>query len=134
MLFVILTIAGCGKSKKPSEVVHPTTGVVTLDGQPLAGAIITFLPQNAEFPDTVRPKANSSDDGKFVGRTYAEGDGLPEGEYKVLVLRFPPIVSSNGASSGPNDLPMKYARKETTDLVASIKGPKSEITLDLKKK
>lgn len=120
LLAVAVSLCGCGRAKKPWEFVHPVQGQVIYKGKPLADANITLIPVDQEIPGTVRPTARTDSDGAFVVGTYSQADGAPAGEYKVLVLHFPVIVTANSANSGPNSLPAKYARPETTDLKVTI--------------
>jgi hypothetical protein len=73
-----VTLSGCGGSGK----LHPVEGTVTMDGNPVEGAAVTFI----------------SDDGKktFGGQTDASGKyamyfgekpGVHAGTYKVLVTK-----------------------------------------------
>lgn len=126
-------LSGCGKAKQPWEVVYPAKGIVSYKGRPLAGARITLIPQDSGIPESVRPTATSQDDGSFQLGTYSRADGAPAGEYKALVLRYPVIGSKENPSAGPNDLPKKYARAETTDLTVTVDTAAAEdLTLELK--
>lgn len=132
LAFMVCTSAlGCFKSKQPWEIVYPTTGVVKLEGKPIAGARVTLIPQDQSYPSSVRPAATSKEDGSFTIGTYSTADGAPVGNYKALVLHFPVIISPDSATTGPNDLPEKYSRVETTDLAVTIKPAKTEFELEL---
>jgi hypothetical protein len=113
-------IAGCGKAKQPWEKIYPAKGIVNYKGEPIAGALITLIPQEADYPETVRPTATSKEDGTFEL-------GAPAGEYKAIVLRYPVVGPKESPSPGPNDLPKKYAKAETTDLTFSIDAGNTEI-------
>jgi hypothetical protein len=115
-----MLLVGCGQAQEPWEKVYPATGVVKYQGKPLAGAMITLIPEDASFPKTVRPTAVTDADGEFEIGTYSSGDGAPAGNYKVLVLHFPVEGSEEAPHAGPNDLPAKYAKAETTDLKVTI--------------
>lgn len=125
--------AGCGKSKQPWETVYPAKGTVSYKGEPLAGAVITLIPQDSEFPSKVRPTATSEEDGSFTLTTFANSDGAPAGEYKALVLRYPVVGSKENPSAGPNNLPKKYSKAETTDLTVTVDTAAVEdLSLELK--
>jgi hypothetical protein len=118
-------LAGCGKGQQPWEKLHPAKGVVNYQGKPIAGAMITLIPQRDDYPETVRPTALSKEDGTFEL-------GAPEGEYKALVLHYPVVGSKESPAPGPNDLPRKYAKAETTDLTVTIDAGATDIPpLDL---
>jgi hypothetical protein len=116
-----LLAAGCGKAPpKPWEKVVPAKGVVKYKGKPLGGAMITLIPKDSTFPDSVRPSATSKEDGSFELGTYSQSDGAPAGAYKALVLHFPVVGPKDNPSPGPNDLPAKYARPDSTDLTVEV--------------
>lgn len=121
-------LVGCGKAKEPWEVAYPAQGVIKYEGKPLANAQITLVPENSEYPDTVRPRGYTKEDGTFQLSTYADGDGAPEGKYKVLAMRFPVVGSKENPSQGPNNLPRKYASPATTDLQVEIQAQKTELS------
>jgi len=120
-------LAGCGQAKEPWEVAYPTEGVVKFEGKPLAHAQITLVPEDSEYPDTVRPRGFTKEDGTFQLSTYAEGDGAPEGKYKVLAMRFPVVGSKENPSQAPNNLPRKYSNPDTTDLKVEVVAPETEL-------
>ncbi|HEY0981217.1 MULTISPECIES: hypothetical protein [unclassified Schlesneria] len=111
---------GCGKAKQPWDTVYPATGVLLLEGKPLAGAQITLIPEDSEVPPSVRPTATTEIDGSFELGTYSKSDGAPAGSYKVLALHYPIVGSKENPSAGPNDLPKKYASQNTTDLKIEV--------------
>lgn len=79
-LVLVLTIGGaggCGGPGKPVKV----QGTITLDGQPLAGATITFMPMGNGRSASGRSDA----DGHFRLGTYETEDGALPGEYRVVV-------------------------------------------------
>src|SRR5436190_4338876 len=83
LVFVALLIAlGCaGKDRwqagRPPVV--PASGVVTHDGQPLAGANIVFLPKSGSHTAF----ATTDEQGKFQLTTFDAGDGAVAGDYDV---------------------------------------------------
>jgi hypothetical protein len=120
-------LGGCGKTPEPWEKVYPASGVVLYRGQPLSGAVVTLIPEDAEFPSSVRPTAITDEDGAFYVGTYSAADGAPAGDYKVLVLHYPVEGPPENPHAGANDLPLKYAKAETTDLLVSIAEEETEI-------
>ena len=79
----LLVSTGCGGAPQ-LDGLDNYSGVITLDGEPLAGASITLV------PTTVGPRgagAMSDDKGKFVFQTLQAGDGVAPGEYKVTVTK-----------------------------------------------
>lgn len=119
LAFGLSIASGCSK-KAPWEIAYPTKGEVTLKGKPISNAEIVLHPLDAECPQTVRPQARTAADGTFHPWTYREGDGVPAGRYKITVIRNEVEVSKGTIVAKPNDLPRKYAQKNTTDLEVTI--------------
>jgi hypothetical protein len=80
LLFALPSLGGgCGGRAKPVKV----EGIVTLDGKPLSGATVTFMP----IGENGRTASGRTDtDGSFRLTTYRSDDGAVPGEYKVLVV------------------------------------------------
>ena len=127
LTIVAVAVSGCGKAKEPWETTHPVSGLVTFKGKPVADAELSFFPEDKTYPESVRPRAKSGPDGKFSVWTYEQGDGAPAGRYKVTAVHFEVGLSKDTVITKPNDLPAKYSRLETTDLVVEIKGEESEL-------
>ncbi|MBX3439216.1 MAG: hypothetical protein KF861_17125 [Planctomycetaceae bacterium] len=132
--FLTLMMAGCGGSAPPPwETVYPATGVVTYRGKPVANADIVLFPQDETFPDTVRPRAKSTEDGTFSVWTWQRGDGAPAGNYKATIVHNEIVISNGAMGAKPNDLPRKYSQPDTTDLIVRIDPESNQIPpLELK--
>jgi len=83
--------SGCGKS---GPALQPVSGVVTLDGSPLAGAVVAFDPASPEVRGRFIGKTD--DQGRFsLGPPEEEGGGAPAGLYHVsfttVVYDKPPL-------------------------------------------
>jgi hypothetical protein len=76
-------MSGCGGPTGPE-----VTGSVTLDGDPLGEATISFLPENRELA----PLITSTDlEGKY---TLERGvDGVAEGTYTVRITTYRPAIT-----------------------------------------
>ena len=65
------------------------TGKVLVDGEPAPGVLIKYVPKGT-LPET-RPEVLgrlfvvTDKNGAFSLRTYSNGDGIPQGEYKLLM-------------------------------------------------
>jgi hypothetical protein len=77
IFLVALAATGCGKKTAKVE------GIVTLDGQPVPGAMVIF------YPDDGGPQANglTDADGAFRLTTFNTGDGATPGGHKVTVSK-----------------------------------------------
>jgi hypothetical protein len=78
---VMATFAGCGGGN-PFDTV-PVTGTVTLDGQPVDGALVLFQPSG----DHKAASGTTDSSGKFTLTTGNAGDGAMPGQYKVTVSK-----------------------------------------------
>ncbi|MCS6975695.1 MAG: carboxypeptidase-like regulatory domain-containing protein [Gemmatales bacterium] len=101
MVFVLssalLLAAGCGPRGGVGGKPVPSGGTVTLDGQPVEGVIITFVPTGAGQPAS----GVSGPDGSFRLTTRNTGDGAIPGTYKVTVKRQ--ATAAGGPSESPKD-------------------------------
>jgi hypothetical protein len=75
---LMLSIAGCGR---PSVV--KVEGVVTLDGKPLPGATVSFMPAHEGQGQLASGRTDA--DGSFRLTTFRTDDGALPGEYKIIV-------------------------------------------------
>lgn len=120
----------------------PVNGIVIVDGQPLPGAKVTFIPDK-DSPG-LGGIAETGSDGKFVILGAKGESGLQPGRYKVTVskgvLKNPGGEESVGAIVEEIDLkdelPPMYSSPAQTQLVYTITGDGQpiEIKIDTKKK
>jgi hypothetical protein len=111
---------------------HPVRGKVYFEGAPAPQAYVVFSsPATRERP-AVRADALVEADGSFTPSTYTAFDGLPAGTYGVTVVWRKPFTTAAG-TPGPNLLPGRYARPETSGLKATIKPGPNEVVLELKR-
>lgn len=129
-------LAGCGKSGPVS-----VRGVVKLDGQPVAGAAVTFVAQDPGGRDA---SGATNEKGEFELSTTKPGDGVLPGKYKVVIQ--PPgegggstpfddpekPVAKPKAPRGPR-IPVKYTNPATTPLTQDV-PPNGEVVIDLQSK
>jgi hypothetical protein len=106
-------VAGCGG---PSQV----RGRVLLDGAPVSGATVTFMPVQGG-----RPASGITDaDGRFRLMTFKKEDGILPGEYKVIVTRSDALPPPPEAEPGDADSILKHyegmkaSRKKSSGLPA----------------
>lgn len=74
-----LTLAGCGSGERR---VAKASGVVLLDGNPIAGANVALLPAEPGAAAT----AVTDKDGKFSLTTKKQGDGAVVGKHRVTIM------------------------------------------------
>ena len=143
-LLVAAAVCGCGPSHPH---VVPTSGVVTYQGQPVAGAQVNFMAPNA-----ARAAYGVTDaEGRFRLSTYGKEDGAVPGSHPVTVAKPTETVTGSGMSPDDPDggyaaamgqaarspapkseLPNKYANPQTSGLTAEVtpSGP-NEFTFPL---
>lgn len=144
-----LGAAGCGsEGRTGSDPVYPVSGVVTLRGQPVVGADVTFY--NAAKNRSAFGRTN--DKGEYKLTTFSANDGAVEGQHTVTVMKLeagpeaapaadidspeyvPPGFGQSTEPKPPkSELPEKYADHATSELTATVKpeGP-NQVNLELK--
>ena len=82
--FFLLT--GCGSPKNPrAKDLVPGTGNITVNGEPLIGAMISFIPaEDNQF--ATQSVAMSDVKGYFEATTFTSSDGIHPGNYIVTVI------------------------------------------------
>src|ERR671936_1005518 len=81
---LVLAASGCGRKGKPI----PVRGAVTLDGQPVVGAAVNFIP---EVGNGVPAYAMTKEGGVFDLTTTSLGDGAMAGNYVVTITWEQPL-------------------------------------------
>lgn len=120
LAFVACGTIGCAEAKPERTPVFPAKGTLTLKNQPAHGAIISFHPKNPLPAGVPSPKANVGKDGSFAVTTYDSGDGAPEGEYVATIIWNKLIKTGDESKIGPNVIPPKYSRTNTSGLEITI--------------
>ena len=125
-LLLVIAFSGCGSSRQQDRVpVFPAQGTATLEGRAPKGALIVLHPKTANGhaanATLLRPHGTIHSDGSFELTSYETNDGAPVGQYAVT-FEFHKIVKyPNGESGpGPNLVPKKYSKPETSPLVVQI--------------
>lgn len=62
----------------------PVSGTVTLDGDPVEGALVTFSPEG----DGHAAAGTTDGSGQYVLTTEINGDGAVPASYKVIITKF----------------------------------------------
>jgi hypothetical protein len=120
-------------------------GVITLDGQPVSDAIVSFLAN-----DNQRPANGFTDStGSYELTTFSRGDGAMEGTFRVTVVKYEKQAAKAATANEeyvpagpgrPNDrgpkniLPKQYADQTNTPLTATVQSKRdNSISFDLTK-
>ncbi|QDU36242.1 hypothetical protein Mal4_05260 [Maioricimonas rarisocia] len=118
---------GCGGTSDQPEL-GEVTGVVTLDGEPLADARVVFSPVEGGQSS----EATTDAQGKYALVYRGEQMGAKIGEHKVFVSTFEEAVLDDfGKPTGGREelVPEQYNRSST--LTVEVKPGDNEIPLDL---
>ncbi len=133
---IALGIPACGGTSEDRVPVYKTTGKITFEGKPVAGALVLFRKPEAD-PKVPSPSATTEDDGTFQLHTYEPNDGAPAGDYQVGVSIASPRRDGGGGffsekkkqAEGPEAVVKgRYAEPKTSGLKATVKP--AETTLD----
>jgi len=126
MFLALGLLAGCGGQDGPPR--GTVSGKVTLDGQPLAGATVTFYPEGG------RPSVGITDEsGNYELAYTADKSGAAVGKHTVRITTAQ--ISGEGVSPDKmkEKLPAKYNdQSELTVEVAS--GSNQNVNFDLTSK
>jgi hypothetical protein len=115
--------------RQPTQLVH---GQLFFEGVPAAGATVVFQKIGGKDKRAVRAEATVDADGSFTLTTYTANDGAPEGEYAVTAVWRKPLVDAAG-KLGPNILPPRYAKAESSGLKVTIKPGPNDVVLELQR-
>ena len=122
----ICIVAGC---KPPTE--YAVTGRVTLDGEPLPEATISFIPTDESLSTVV---TRTDEEGMYIAEIDSDRFGLEPGNYTVRISTFdegdaeadPPLPSRREL------VPEKY--NLDSELSAEVKPEMNVIDFPLKRK
>lgn len=140
---ILLLSSGCGGDSSIAGLA-PVTGKVTLDGQPLVGAQVVFVPSPSDKGRVCSSATDSNGNYQLV--TNTDKGALP-GNYKVIVnyLAKPdgtPVTSTEegmdltqleASGAVKQILPPRYSDQQQTELSFEVKSGKNEYNIDMKK-
>lgn len=121
----LLFVTGCGKShEQPTAVVR---GTVTLDGKPVPGGSVMFVPAAG------RGAVGTIDEqGGYVLSTYDDGDGAIVGTHQIVVFPAKGGVEEEALPSNYVPIPTRYQSIGSSGLEREVvAGEKNVIDLDL---
>ena len=149
----LLLVGICGCTKPPAELAK-ATGVVTLDGVPVAEAKIMFHPTAGGARTSY---GTTNEKGEFKASTFGMYDGALVGHHQVTITKVDTATQAKvdpkqGYMGGGYDqmmapknlaknvkpgfvIPSKYSAKETSGIeVDVVKGEANNFPFDLKSK
>ncbi|MBA4190698.1 MAG: hypothetical protein C0467_22160 [Planctomycetaceae bacterium] len=104
-LLLAVLMTGCGGGSDEGHLA--TTGTVTVNGQPVANVVVTYIPQGTTGGNGGTATTDSSGRYEIVP---THGKSLPPGQYKVTVSRR---LNPDGSPPDPNVPPMESSARET---------------------
>jgi len=134
-------LVGCGGGEEAKiPPLAPVSGTVKMDGKPLQGAVLSFLPKGATAGHMVTAVTDA--EGKFACQYSNGAPGCPAGEYQVLISKLltpdgkPIPEGSTAADVGAVEtIPMRYRDPEAPSGSVMIpQGGKTDLNYDLKSK
>jgi hypothetical protein len=131
--FMVAAAMGCA----PATDAVPAGGVVTLEGVPVEGATVGFLPRDANNKGAY---GKTDAEGRFRLQTYSANDGAVPGEYDVTIHKVhitPEQFERDDPRWKPPPpprylVPKKYSDPNSSGLKATVtKGKRNEFTFQL---
>ena len=125
LLAVTITVGGgCGSTTAPTERLVPVSGSITLDGKPLAGAVIMFWPDSTKGNQTTsQPYAEADSQGRYqlvLGIGKDKHEGSPLGWYRVIAEAWD-LPKGKSSNSPPKLLsPQVYADPRKSPLRVEV--------------
>jgi len=145
LLFLVtaVNILGCSDGKLRTE---PVRGIVTLDGEPLEGATVSFTPKNPD--EGIASFGLTNAQGEYLLQTLAgrvDAGTLP-GEYTVTISKFKAVPTGRMLrcdNSGEMSPEMEgviyfprmtfYAEARTTPFSATVVRGRNHFDFDMKR-
>src|SRR6516164_4883381 len=121
LLAALVGVAGCGIKR------IPTSGKVTLDGQPMTEGVLQFIPDASKGNNLRLSCSGPISNGRWnlvtSGMERADtGTGAPVGRFKVIYTHPNEGSKAPGASAAPK-VADKYYREETTPITIELTDP-----------
>ncbi|KAA0137334.1 carboxypeptidase regulatory-like domain-containing protein [Gimesia chilikensis] len=144
ILFAVMSAAlsGCGGSASGPDIdMIPVTGSVTMDGEPLVGAMVEFHPTGGTKGNGAFGLTDEA--GKFTLTDYHSNPGCPPGEYGVTFSKITlpdgspiPPDSQQGGVGMKEQIPPGYNLFKPHAIIqaASVKAPESTFEFQLDSK
>lgn len=115
-------LGGCQRGDVGPQL-YPVTGIVSLDGSPVAGATVTFAPlsEAGRGAQATTDAAGTFDVHVMLDMGKSTKRGLPAGEYGISVIKMEMSTGGASLSTPPrNTLPAKYADPMKSGLKESV--------------
>jgi len=126
-VLALSAIAGCDQSDRDvrlenADIVHsevvPLSGSVRVDGHPGVQLVVCLVQASETGLSQSSPRTVTDEQGRFRFSTFLDGDGVPPGDYRVLVEKLQKIGSSGW--SGPDQLKNLYNHLDTPAATVAV--------------
>ena len=105
-MICVCALAGCSS---PSYELAPVSGVVTLDGKPLAGASVAFQPRGNSSEPRPTSVATTDDQGKYsLSVISSSREGAVVGDHLVWLSTSSGGAVDDAGRGGVERVPLKY--------------------------
>lgn len=144
LLLCVALVVGCQPAGADRPATFKVTGAVTMDGAPLEGASVMFVPKT---PPGNAASGTTDAGGKYALSTFGGDDGAVPGDYFVVIRKYEaaaPAAAPAGGAAAPaggeveqdanfsgavvteegskNLLPEKYASPATSGFTATVEA------------
>lgn len=130
---VVASVAciGCGGDKGP--VLYPVSGIVTVDGEPLEKAGVSFQPDASKGNKLGLFPAGITDASGKYELTLTTKPGAPAGHYKIVVIPYTPPPFGGEVPKASQTIPFnkKFSIADQTDLAFEVTESKTPQTYDI---
>ena len=117
-------LVSCNKDPRPPLV--QVKGKVLVGQKPAHMALVRFFSVEPLKPGSPLPRGIVDQDGNFAIGTYATGDGVPPGKYRISIAWNAP--GDFGDEEGESLLPLRYLDPATSGL-PEVEVLKDSVTL-----
>lgn len=102
-----LLIAGCGGGSDGPSLID-VEGTITLDGEPLGNAAISFLPAGAGVDGTSPSYGKTDANGQYSLEYSISESGAIAGKYRVAISTLQDADEDEGVAAQAETVPAKY--------------------------
>ena len=103
-------------------------GSVTYRGKPLAEATVVFHRVGGDVEGNHKPIGVTDASGNFSLTTFHQNDGAPPGDYQITVEQRALVAGGEEPTrTGPNVLPPKYAKPETSGFKFTVADGENQV-------
>jgi len=122
---VLLGAIGCSDDPDAAVKLVPVKGTVTLNGKPMANAVVSFVPEPGNKTGTAGGDTTGPE-GNYMAR-YRGRSGLAPGKYKVTIAPGAPTESMSHVSDAFKDDPFMAAEGARAATALKPVAKKAEI-------